>query len=79
MHIDADYQVHYIIVQNGSLIHSSISLQTAVNFLKTVEFDLILSEPHQKAIIEKENINHDKTISKFFVSSKNNRVPLHPE
>ena len=79
MHIDADYQVHYIIVQNGSLIHSSISLQTAVNFLKTVEFDLILSEPHQKAIIEKENINHDKTISKFFVSSKNNRVPIHPE
>lgn len=53
MHIDADYQVHYIIIQTGSLIHSTISLQTAVHFLKTVEFDLILSEPHQRALIQK--------------------------
>ena len=79
MHIDADYQVHYIIIQTGSLIHSTLSLQTAVYFLNSVEFDLILSEPHQKAIIKKENNHHDKIISKFFVSSKNNQVPIHPE
>jgi hypothetical protein len=79
LHIDADYQVHYLIIQTGSLIHSTISLRTAINFLKTVEFDLILSEPHHKALLQKENINHDKTISELFISSKDNRIPVHPE
>jgi hypothetical protein len=53
LHIDADYQAHYIIIREGSLIHSTVSLETAIAFLKSVEFDLILSEPHNKAILRK--------------------------
>ena len=52
LHIDSDYQVHYIIVREGSFIHSTVSLETAIAFLKSVEFDLILSEPHNKAILK---------------------------
>lgn len=79
LHIGADYQIHYLIIQTGSLIHSTLSLQTAVNFLKTVEFDLIISEPHHKALIRKENVNHDQIITEFFDSNKDNRIPIHPE
>lgn len=82
MHIDADYQVHYIIVQNGSLIHSTIPLQTAVKFLKTMEFDLIISEPQNKALIQKENeknSTHKKTLPKPIVSCESNPAPIHPE
>jgi hypothetical protein len=78
MHIDADYQAHYIIVQTGSLIHSTVSLETAVDFLKTLEFDLIISEPHHKALIQNEDVNHDQIISEFFDSNKDNRIPIHP-
>ncbi|MFH0788616.1 MAG: hypothetical protein V2B13_13520 [Pseudomonadota bacterium] len=81
MHIDADYQVHYIIVQNGSLIHSTIPLQTAVKFLKTMEFDLIISEPQNKALMKKneKNSTHQKTLPKPIVSCESNPAPIHPE
>jgi hypothetical protein len=53
MHIDADYQVHCLLIQEGIFIQSKVSLEEALAFLKSAEFDLIVSEPHNKAIIDK--------------------------
>lgn len=52
LHIDPDYKVTYFIFRSGASIHSSVPLQQAIELLKTEEFDLILSEPHNKAILK---------------------------
>ena len=51
LHIDLDYKVTYLINRPGSLIRSLISLKDVIKFLKTEKFDLILSEPHNKAVL----------------------------
>ena len=59
LHIDPDYKVTYFINRPGSLIRSPIPLKEAINLLKTEQFDLILSEPHNKAILKPQaNLNH---------------------
>ena len=50
LHIDPDYEITYFINRPGSLIRSPLPLKEAINLLKTEQFDLILSEPHNKAI-----------------------------
>ncbi len=57
LHIDSDYQVHYLFIQEGLFLHSTISLETAIGFLKSMKFDLILSEPHNKACLSKTKEN----------------------
>ncbi len=52
LHIDPDFKVTYFIKHPGSIIRSPISLEQAMQLLKTEEFDLILSEPHNKAILK---------------------------
>jgi CheY-like chemotaxis protein len=52
LHIDPDFKITYFIKKPGSIIRSLISLEQAVQLLKTEEFDLILSEPHNKAIMK---------------------------
>lgn len=52
LHIDSDYQGHYLVIKEGLFIHSSISLEKAIAFLKSMKFDLILSEPHNKVLID---------------------------
>ncbi len=52
LHIDPEYEVTYFVYRPGSTIRSSVPLETAINLLKTEDFDLILSEPHQKAILK---------------------------
>jgi DNA-binding NarL/FixJ family response regulator len=52
LHINADFKITYFIKKSGSIIRSSISLEKAVKLLKEEEFDLILSEPHNKAILK---------------------------
>ena len=52
LHIDPDFKVTYFIKHPGSIIRSTIPLDQAVQLLKTEEFDLILSEPHNKAIMK---------------------------
>ena len=44
------YKLTYFINRPGSLIRSLVSLKEAIHLLKTEKFDLILSEPHNKAI-----------------------------
>jgi hypothetical protein len=51
LHIDPDFRVTYFIKHPGSMIRSHVPLQEALQLLKTQEFDLILSEPHGKAIL----------------------------
>lgn len=53
LHIDSDYQVHHLVIEEGIFNHSTISLETAITFLKSMKFDLILSEPHNKACLSK--------------------------
>ena len=57
LHIDSDYQVHHLFVQEGFFNHSTISLETAIAFLKSMKFDLILSEPHNKVLLEQTKEN----------------------
>jgi hypothetical protein len=54
LHIDPDFKITYFIRHPGVLIHSFVSLDDAIQLLKTEEFDLILSEPHNKAILKEE-------------------------
>jgi hypothetical protein len=53
LHIDSDFQVYHLSVQEGVFNQAKISLETAIALLKLVEFDLILSEPHNKACLSK--------------------------
>jgi CheY-like chemotaxis protein len=52
LHIDPDFKVTYFIKNPGSIIRSHISLEQAIQLLITEKFDLILSEPHNKAIMK---------------------------
>ena len=56
LHIDPDYKIEYFIIRQGASIHSSVTLEQALELLKNVEFDLILSEPHNKAILTPQTI-----------------------
>jgi hypothetical protein len=49
--IDPDYQVSYFILGNGRFIHSSVPQKTAIDMLKREKFDLIISEPHHRALL----------------------------
>ena len=51
LHVYPDFKVTYFIYRAGSSIHSTVPLKEAVDLLKTVDFDLILPEPHNKAIL----------------------------
>jgi hypothetical protein len=57
LHIDSDYQVHHLVIEEGLFNHSRISLETAIAFLKSMKFDLILSEPHNKVLLEQTKEN----------------------
>ena len=52
LHIDPDFKITYFFKHPGGLSHSLVSLNKAIQLLKTEEFDLILSEPHNKAILK---------------------------
>ncbi len=51
LHINQKYEVSYWIIRENTKIVSSIPLCQAIDLLKTTEFDLILSEPQNLAII----------------------------
>jgi len=55
LHIDPDYQITYLIYRHRSSIRTSVPLETAIALLKKEDFDLIVSERHNKAILKKEN------------------------
>ena len=51
LHVDMNWDVVYILIQDGVLLKSTVPLKTAVDLLKKVKFDLILSEPQNKAVL----------------------------
>ena len=53
LHIDPDYQITYLIYRPQTSIRTSVPLQTAIALLKSEDFDLIISEPHHKAILKR--------------------------
>jgi hypothetical protein len=54
LHINPDYQITYLIFRHRSTIRTSVPLETAIKLLKKEDFDLIVSEPHNKAILKKQ-------------------------
>jgi hypothetical protein len=54
LHIDPDFQITYFIYRQGSSSRTSVPLETAIALLKEEDFDLILSEPHNKAILKRQ-------------------------
>ena len=57
LHIDSDYQVHHLVIEEGLFNHSTISLEKAIAFLKSMKFDLTLSEPHNRVLLEQTKEN----------------------
>lgn len=51
LHIDPDFKITYFIKYQGSMIRSLVPLSQAIKLLKTQKFDLVLSEPHNKAFL----------------------------
>jgi hypothetical protein len=51
LQIDKDYQVLLFLVGAGVFIKSIVPLESALTMLKNDQFDLILSEPHHKALL----------------------------
>ena len=53
MHIDSDYQVFLMVINEGTSTVSGLSLDEALECIKTQDLDLILSEPQNMAIFNK--------------------------
>lgn len=51
LHIDREYQISYWIIRDKVKITSTVTLPQAIELLKSIEFNLILSEPHNMAIL----------------------------
>ena len=51
LHVDLNWNVIYILIQDGMLLKSTVPLKAAIDLLKKVKFDLILSEPQNKAVL----------------------------
>jgi hypothetical protein len=52
LHINQDYQAFLYIIRNGAKKISEVSLSKAIEFLNKHEFDLVLSEPQNLAILK---------------------------
>lgn len=52
LHINLNYEVIYCIIRDGIFIKSTVPLKSAITLLKNEVFDLIISEPHNQAILE---------------------------
>jgi hypothetical protein len=52
LHIDSNWQVIYFLIREGATVKTVVSLETAIMLLKNQEFDLIISEPHNVAILD---------------------------
>lgn len=53
LHVDPDFKVTYFIYRPGSSIQTAVSLREAINLLKTIDFDLIMDEPNNHAILNR--------------------------
>ena len=54
LHIDTDYQGHFVTIRNGKLCQWTLPMNKTLAMVKKVKFDLILSEPQHLAIMTPE-------------------------
>jgi hypothetical protein len=54
LHIDSNWRVIYILIRKGALVKTAVSLETAILLLKNQEFDLIVSEPQDLALLDRQ-------------------------
>ena len=52
MHIDREYRLVLFVIMDGCTIKSRVPLEKGVAMLKQDHFDLIVSEPHQRAFLD---------------------------
>jgi hypothetical protein len=76
LHIDPDFNITYFLIRPGAVIKSSLSLLCAIQLLKEEKLDLILSEPHNKAILTPQDLSKEmdwKSVSQDFMEVRNGR------
>jgi hypothetical protein len=54
LHIDKEWQVFYWNISNSGKMVTPLSLPKAIDKLNTIEFDLIISEPHNLGVLKEE-------------------------
>jgi hypothetical protein len=52
LHVDKDYRVSYWLIGPKAKTVSEVTLSQAITLLKNFEFDLIISEPQGRAILQ---------------------------
>ncbi len=52
LYLDRDYQVTYWIIRDDVKISSQVTIPQAIQLLKNFEFDLIISDPQNIAILK---------------------------
>jgi hypothetical protein len=68
LHINPSWEVVYILIGDGIFVKSNVPLEEAIPMLKNDNFDLILSEPQNIAILDhptdsgKENLFDKKLV-----------------
>jgi hypothetical protein len=67
MHIDPDYRVFLMVLDKGCSRVSNLPLREALELMRNQEVDLIVSEPQNMAILNK-NIAPNPTINRGFSS-----------
>jgi hypothetical protein len=63
LHIDLNWKIFHLVVLPGTLIKTPISLETTLDMVKENNFDLIISEPHHKAILTPHTLASAKLVS----------------
>jgi len=71
MHIAKDYQVVFILIKEGPLIKSTVSLEAALTMLNNETFDLILSEPQNIAILTPQSAIKKEIASGIYLERTN--------
>ena len=54
LHIDSNWRVIYLLIRDGVIVKTLVSLETAILLLRNQDFDLIVSEPHNLAILDQQ-------------------------
>jgi hypothetical protein len=76
LHVDSSWKVLYILIRDGVLVKTAVSLKTALELLKIHKFDLIFSEPQSIAILDPQASVDEKTMRRlpFWNKFQNNHL-----
>ena len=55
LHIDPDYRITYFLLRSALSIRTSVSMEKAIELLNKEDFDLIVSEPHNRVIMKEQD------------------------